>query len=361
MMTMSQRNPALVIDLQKIYQNACTITTQCAAYGIQVAAVTKGFCALPVVADVMLQGGCVMLADSRIRNLQKLHEAHFKVEHLLLRSPMLSEAEDVVRYADISLNSEIATIQALDHVARTLHTRHKIILMIDIGDLREGIWPDQLDETVQAIMACDAIDFAGIGCNLGCYGGIIPSPENMQFLFQLHASIEHTYNLKLPLISGGSTSGLQLVASGRMPSLINHLRVGEGILLGRSTTDRFIIPNTYQNAFQIRGEIIESNRKPSIPIGERGKDAFGNIPTFQDRGIRQRVIVALGRQDISRAEDLLLPDDRLCILGVTSDHLIVDVTEGEQNYRVGDTLEFSPDYPSLLAAATSQYVHKEFI
>lgn len=357
---MPQKNPALMIDLQKIYHNARSITTLCASYGIQIAGVTKGFCAIPAVAEVMLQGGCTMLADSRVKNLQKLHEAHFDVEHLLLRTPMLSEVDEVVRYADISLNSEIATIQALNRAARTLHTRHKIILMIDVGDLREGIWPDHLDETVQAILACDAVDFEGIGCNVGCYGGIIPSPENMQFLIDQQTYIEHTYDVKLRLISGGSTNGLQLTASGHMPKGINHLRIGEGILLGKNPIDRHPIPGTHQDAFRLRSEIIECNQKPSVPIGERGQDVFGNIPEFTDDGVRTRAIIALGCQDVVRPYSLVPADRRLTCIGATSDHLILDMTEAIPPYRVGDTLEFSLDYTSLLAAATSEYVHKEF-
>lgn len=358
---MMQKNPALVINLEKIRQNAHVITTLCATYGIQVAGVTKGFCAIPEVAEAMLFGGCTMLADSRVKNLQKLREADFAVEHILLRTPMLSEVDEVIRYADISLNSEIVVIQALNRAAKTLHTRHKIILMIDVGDLREGIWPDKLDETMQAIIACDAIEFEGIGCNLGCYGGVIPTPENMQMLLKQQVYIEQTYNRRGRLVSGGSTSGLQLVAAGQVPKGINHFRVGEGILLGRSTTDNFFIPGTVQDIFHIRGEIIECNEKPSVPFGPRGQDAFGNTPEFEDRGLRRRAIVGLGCQDIVRTNGLIPCDPHLRILGVTSDHLLVDVTDAEYAYTVGDTLEFSPDYASLLAAATSEYIYKEFI
>ncbi len=358
---MTYKNPALVIDLQKIRHNARTITTLCQQYGIQVAAVTKGFCAIPEVAEAMLQGGCTMQADSRVKNLQKLREQRFEVEYLLLRAPMLSEAEEVVQCADISLNSEVATIQALNQAAKQLHTHHKIVLMIDLGDLREGIWPDTLEETVDEIVPCDHIIFEGIGCNLGCYSGVMPTPENMNLLLHQKEFIERTYHLKLPLISGGSSCGIQLLFSGKMPAGINHFRVGEGILLGRSTTDRFVIPDTYQDTFLIRAEIIECNQKPSVPVGERGQDAFGNIPTFEDRGIRRRAILGLGQQDVMYIHGLTPLDSSVKILGATSDHLIVDITDTEQEYRVGDIIEFYPDYGCVLTAATSEYIMKEFV
>jgi predicted amino acid racemase len=357
---MTKKNPALVINLQKIRHNAKTVTTFCRKYGVQVAAVTKGFCAIPEVAEAMLEGGCSMLADSRVKNLQKLREARFDVEHMLLREPMISEVEEVVRYADISLNSEIKTIKALNKAAKQHYARHKILLMIDVGDLREGIWLDALGKTVDEIVQCDHIMFEGIGCNVGCYGGVIPTPENMNILLKQKEFIETTYNLKLKLISGGSSCGLQLLASGKMPQGINHFRVGEAVLLGRSTTDCAVIPNTYQNAFIIRGEIVEYNRKPSMPIGQRGRDAFGNIPEFEDKGMRQRAILALGYQDVS-INRLTPLDNQIEILGVTSDHLIVDVTNIKQVYQVGDTIEFYPNYGCLLTAASSEYVSKEIV
>ncbi len=355
-----RKNPALIIDLQKIRHNARAVTILCGKYGVQVAAVTKGFCAIPEVAEAMLQGGCTMLADSRMKNLRKLREARFDVEYMLLRIPMISEVEEVVQFADISLNSEIETIKALDNAAKQLHRRHKIVLMVDLGDLREGIWPDTLKKTVDEIVQCESLDFEGIGCNLGCYGGVIPTTGNMKNLLQQKAFIETAYQLRLNLISGGNSCGLQLLASGKMPPGINHFRVGEAILRGRSTTDQFVIPGTYQDTFMIRGEIIECNRKPSVPIGERGQDAFGYIPEFEDLGIRRRAIVALGCQDIVSFRSLSPLDRQINILGATSDHLILDLTGAQRTYRTGDTLEFYPDYRSLLAAATSEYVSKEF-
>jgi predicted amino acid racemase len=146
-----------------------------------------------------------------------------------------------------------------------------------------------------------------------------------------------------------------------MPAGINHFRVGEAILLGRSTTDQSVIPNAYQNAFLIRGEIIECNQKPSVPIGIRGQDAFGHIPQFEDKGIRQRAIIALGCQDVVSVEGLIPSDPHIDILGETSDHLIVDITEAEHGYKVGDIMEFSPKYSALLAVATSEYVIKDIL
>ena len=351
------KQPALIADIGKIEYNARVITTLCQQYHIQVAAVTKGVCAEPDIAAAMLRGGCTMLADSRLENLQRLREQHFETDYILLRLPMISEAEEVVSLTDISLNSEIRTIQALNVAAQKLRTTHRIILMIDVGDLREGIWPDTIHNIFPAILECEHLIFEGIGCNLGCYGGVIPSPENMQLLLQHKTLIESQYHIPVHLVSGGSSAALQLLASGKMPKGINHFRVGEAILLGRNPIDRSAIPGTCQGTFVIQGEIIERQWKPSVPRGQIGQDAFGHTPQFEDKGLRLRAIVALGRQDID-VHGLTPIDPTLKILGASSDHLLVDITEAQEKYAVGKIIAFFPNYASILAASTSRYVKK---
>ncbi|GAK56889.1 alanine racemase domain protein [Candidatus Vecturithrix granuli] len=354
---MTIKNPTLIADIEKIEYNAKVITTLCQHYNIQVAAVTKGVCAEPEIAEAMLRGGCTMLADSRLENLQLLREQHFDVDHLLLRLPMISEIDEVVRLADISLNSEIATIKALNSAAQKQQTTHRIILMIDVGDLREGIWPETIHKILPEILQCEYIIFEGIGCNLGCYGGVIPSPENMGLLLQQKLMIETSYPISVNLVSGGTSTALQLVASGKMPKGINHFRVGEAILLGRNPVDRSPFPGTCQDAFIIQGEIIECQWKPSVPLGQIGQDAFGHLPVFEDRGIRLRAILALGRQDIA-VNGLTPCDPKIQILGASSDHLLIDITETHHRYQVGSTISFFPNYAAVLAASTSRYIRK---
>lgn len=349
--------PALIADIGKIEYNARVITALCQHYHIQVAAVTKGVCAEPEIAAAMLRGGCRMLADSRLENIQRLRKQRFEVDYLLLRLPMVSEVEEVIRLTDISLNSEIMTIKALNTAAQRQQAIHRIILMIDVGDLREGIWPDTLHNILPDILQCQHILLKGIGCNLGCYGGVIPSPDNMKRLLQQKTLIESQYHVPIHLVSGGSSAALHLLTSGKMPTGINHFRIGEAILLGRNPIDRSVIPGACQDTFVLQGEIIECQRKPSVPLGQIGQDAFGHTPQFEDKGIRLRAIVALGRQDVD-LHGLTPLDPTLKILGASSDHLLVDITEAQGKYEVGQNIGFFPNYASLLAASTSRYVKK---
>lgn len=349
--------PRLEIDLEKIRRNTWVVVTLAAAAGIGVVGVTKAVCGLPEVARSMLEGGATMIADSRLENLRRLRRSAVTIPLLLLRLPGLSQARAVVELADISLNSEPAVIRALGREAERRGKRHGIILMVDVGDLREGLWPDQVLPAVEAISGVPGIDLVGIGTNLACYGGVRPTRENMELLLSVRAKVEARLGRPLSIVSGGNSANLSLLLSGDIPPGINQLRIGEAILLGRNPLDGSRLPHTYQDAFRLVAEVIEVKEKPSRPIGENGRDAFGRVPRFADRGIRRRAILALGRQDL--AVDGLRPlEDGLEVLGASSDHLLVDASDRANPLMVGDEVAFLMDYPALLGAMNSAYVAK---
>ena len=349
--------PYVGIDLDKIEHNARSIVALCRAHGLAVTGVTKGTCGHPAVARAMLRGGVSSLGESRMENVARLRDAGVRAPMLLLRLPPLSEAQQVVDQVDVSLNSELAVLEALSEAARRRERVHDVIVMVDLGDLREGVWPDDLLPFVRETLRMRGVRVAGLGTNLGCYGGVVPSEENMGRLVEHAREIEAACGIALAWISGGSSNLLPLLAAGRLPARINHARIGEAILLGRETTGRRPWPGTWQDAFRLHAEVIEEKEKPSLPIGERGADAFGRRPRFEDRGERERALVNVGREDVD-VEGIAPVDPRLAVLGASSDYLIVDVTEARGAVRVGDEMVFSLDYAALLATMTSHYVEK---
>ncbi|WP_113671377.1 ornithine racemase Orr [Vallitalea guaymasensis] len=351
--------PRVEINLVKIRNNTKKLVEMCNENNIDVVGVTKVFCGKPKIVREMVKGGIRVIGDSRIENLKKLKR--FKLPKLLLRLPMISEAEEVVQYADISLNSEISTIRKLSKEAKKRNLRHKIILMVDLGDLREGIFDEEeIFETVEIMISLDNIDLIGIGTNLTCYGGILPEKSNLQRLLTLKETIRKKYKLNLKVVSGGNSSSLHLIEEGDMPKGINQLRLGESIVLGRETAYGNTIEDTYQDAMTLQCEIIELQNKPSLPIGTIGMDAFGNVPSFNDKGTRKRAICAIGRQDVDPT-DILPGDKNVEIIGSSSDHLILDVTDSNENYSVGSILRFSLKYGSVLSLFTSEYVKKIYV
>lgn len=345
--------PRLEIDLSKILHNARTLVQLLATQGISVTGVTKVVLGNIEVAKIFIEAGITRLADSRIENIQKMREAGIAATYVLLRSPMLSQIDQVVEYADITFNTEIEVIRKISQAAENARKTHRIVIMIELGDLREGILPQDLGELVDECIRLPHIRLAGIGTNLACLGGVKPDRRNMDQLSDLAQSIASRYDLKLEIVSGGNSANFDWFHSCSDLGQINDLRLGESIFLGCETLNRTQISGLHTDAITLVTEVIESKTKASVPTGIICQDAFGGKQTFEDRGNINHAILAVGRQDVLISG---LITDQLHILGASSDHLIVD--SRRQRLRVGEEVKFSLTYGALLAAMTSPFVKK---
>ena len=352
--------PVLEIDLRKIRYNAQKIKKFCEKSNINICIVTKGFCAeLPIV-EALMQDGHNFFGDSRIQNIARVKNKLPNAKYMMIRIPKISEAEEVIKYADISLQSQLEVIKAYSDKAENMGKVHSIILMIDVGDLREGVLPEDSEAMVGEILTMNGVKLIGIGTNVGCYGGIMPTVENTATLVNLRNSLEKAHNIELSIISGGSTCALKLLREGRLPKEINNLRIGEAVILGEDSTNGIFLEDLHNDAFVLKAEVVELRQKPSVPIGQSGYDAFGNQPVFLDRGIRKRAILAIGRQDV-RIEALTPISEGMEILGGSSDHLIVDVTDSKERVEPGSLISFRCAYSAVLSLTTSPYVEKVYV
>ena len=349
--------PRMVIDTRKIEHNARVITDLAGKYGIRIMGIAKGTCAHPAVVKAMVAGGVESIGDSRIENLRRVRESGYDGETVLIRAPGYSQCSEAVVYADTSLNTEIATVVRLGEEAASIGKVHKVVLMIDLGDLREGVMPDKAPQVAREMARVPGIELVGIGVNWGCFGGVIPTKENMSLLIDTKREIEDFIGLSMSRVSGGASTNMKMLLDGDMPEGVTELRIGEAILLGREAVHRERVPGCFQDAFLLQAEVIEVQTKPSRPFGEIGQDAFGNVPVFQDRGIRRRALLAVGRQDID-PEALTPLIKGVEILGASSDHLVCDIEDAEEPVSLGDVLTFVMTYNALLKASTSSYVTK---
>lgn len=356
--------PRLVIDMAKLRGNIDGVAEIAKEQGgCSLMIVTKALCADEKVVDMIAAHPAVdYLADSRVQNIKKNYDtikANGK-QSVLLRLPMASEIEEVVKYVDISFNSEMATLEMLNEEAAKQGKVHKVVLMIDVGDLREGIFFQNEEEIIGTALKIEAmanVELYGVGVNLTCYGAIIPKNDNLSIICDFAAKIEEATGKKLTMISGGNSSSIYLVGKGELPEKINNLRLGEAFLLGNDTAYGERLEGTVDDALIVEAQIVELKEKPSLPIGEVGVDAFGQKPYYEDRGIIKRAIIGIGQQDMT-ADSMYPMDERIDVLGASSDHMLLDVTKAD--YKVGDIVSFKLGYGSVLKAATSEYVAKEY-
>ena len=356
--------PELVVDLKKLENNIFKIKELCKEQGVFLAGVIKGCSGLPEAAYVYDKLEIPYIASSRLEQLEPL-KGKVKAKLMAIRVPMISEAEDIVRITDVSLNSSVEVLKALNEEAKKQNKIHDVILMKDLGDLREGFFKEE--DIIEASLLIEKelpnLHLLGIGTNLGCYGAIVPTVEKLEELVSVAEHIEDRIDRKLEVISGGATTSLPRIFEKNMPERINNLRVGEGILLAKDLKDLwgYDMSFMYQDVFTLKCEVIEVKDKPSYPIGEIFVDAFGNKPTYEDRGVRKRALIALGKADYAFIEDLLIKEEGAFLVGASSDHTIIDIEDAKRDIHVGDIIEFNLCYSTMVYTTNSPNIKNVFI
>ncbi|ORA62471.1 alanine/ornithine racemase family PLP-dependent enzyme [Mycobacteroides franklinii] len=344
----------LETDLDKVEQNTRILVDRLAGAGIRVTGITKAVLGSPGVGAAMLRGGARGLGDSRIPNLARLADLDRLPLRTLIRSPMLSQVTRIVDVADISLNTEAVVLAALDQAASRQKRIHAVVLMIELGDLREGIALGDAPEAVRAVLGHSSLRLAGLGANLACQSGVVPDDRNMGILTGLANDIESLHGISLDLVSGGNSANLNWALHTDDVGRIDELRLGEAILLGVDPLYRTPIPGLHTDAFILSAEVIEVAMKPAQPWGDRAQAAFGEAPVRTGSATVHQAILALGRQDVD--PDGLQPPEGITILGTSSDHLVVDL--GDHSIAVGDEIDFGVGYGTLVRAMTSPFVTK---
>ena len=344
--------PRLEVDLEAVRHNTRHLVDQLGARGIRVIGVTKAVVAWPAVVEAMVAGGVSGLGDSRIENLRSLTVPR-ALTRTLIRTPMLSQVDAVVRHADRSLNTEWTVLRELAGAAVRLGVEHDVVVMVELGDLREGVAVEDVVELARAVGRLPGLSLQGLGTNLACRSGVVPDQSNMDQLSRLVEEVEATCHAPLASVSGGNSANLGWALTTEQVGRIDELRLGEAILLGVDPLTRRPIDGLRLDAFEVVAEVIEVATKPVDPWGTLGQTAFGaRAPAWTRSRTARQAIVALGRQDVD--PDGLTPPPGTTVTAASSDHLLLDV--GDLPVVVGDELRFRPGYGALLRAATSPFV-----
>lgn len=347
----------------KLRHNYQFLNTLFKRHGKEWAVVTKLLCGNEKYLNEIIGLGTKEICDSRISNLKAVKKIDPTVQTVYIKPPAKRSISKIVKYADVSFNTEFATIKMLSDEAVKQNKTHKIIIMIELGDLLEGIMGDHLMDFYDSIFKLPNISISGIGTNLNCLNGVLPSQDKLIQLGLYEQLIEAKFNTKIPWVTGGTSVIIPMLLKHQVPDVVNHFRVGETLFFGADLLSEGTIDGMQSDVIKLFAEIIEITEKPKVPIGSLAENPSGEVFEVDENDFGKnmhRAILDIGLLDIST--DFLIPDDdRIIIVGASSDMLVVDIGDSVKNYKVGDLVSFKLKYMGALGLLNSDYIEKRII
>lgn len=354
---------SIILNRESLHYNYNYLKDLFDKHHIDWAIVAKLLCGNKLFISEVVNLGHQQICDSRLSNLRVIKSINPELTTVYIKPPAKRLISKIVKYADISFNSTISTVKALSKEAVIQNKTHSIIIMVELGELREGILKQNVSNFYKETSSLPNIKVIGIGGNLACLNGILPSKEKMDVLVAQKKGIEEEFGIKIPYISGGASVTIPLIFNKELPGAINHFRIGESLFFGTNVYDDDILTHMKQDVFLVKAQILELKEKPTQPSGIRGTNLEGK--TFdpkenEDAEDSNRALVDIGILDVD-SHHIEPTDPNIKIVGASSDMTVIDVGENPQHYRVGDYIYFRPDYMGVLRLMSSSYIHKEVI
>ncbi|WP_417522484.1 alanine racemase [Marinovum sp.] len=341
--------PRVEIDLTRITENTRSLVDRLAARRITVTGVTKAVCGHPDVARAMLKGGAVGLADARVSNVLRLREAGITAPISLIRAPMQGDIDRVVQCCDSSYNTEADTIEKLAAAARLNGVVHDVVLMVEMGDNREGILPDDLAKLAAGIVTLPGLALKGIAANFACLGNTAPTAGDMALLSRLADAVDGACGPFVDLVSAGGSANLLWALSTAAPGRINNLRLGEAILLGVDPVTGRPIEGLHLDAFTFVAEVIETSIKLRETQAAPRDPAPAPLRLVRTGDGPTRSVLAVGQQDTDTCG--LVFREGIISQGATSDHTVICSTNPRA--LVGSDMTMGLNYSALMRAMSA--------
>ncbi len=362
----------LIIQTEKIKSNIKFLSDYFNKHNIHWSLITKVFSGDKEFLKHVLTDDVIekidSVGDSRLTSLKNLKAVNPNMRTIYIKPPAKVYADEVIKYADVSLNSSFTTIQSLNEAAKRANKIHEIIIMVELGELREGVNRADIMTFYEKVFNLSNIEVIGLGSNLGCMYGVTPSYDKLLQLSLYKELISARFNKQLKFISGGTSITLPLIEMGSVPKDINHFRIGEAAFFGLSPLDKKPFKTLFTDTFEFRANIIELEEKHIVPEGIISDANIGHTAAYDNQDRNETTVKAIldfGMLDVDK-EDIETDDKSLSFVGITSDMLVVDLGEnktkdGKQKYKIGDTISFKPSYMGVARLLNSKFIDKRFV
>ena len=350
----------ITLDIKKLKSNFDYLNALFKKNNIEWSVVSKILSGNKEYLTELLKFDLKTISDSRVSNLKMIKSINPLIETIYIKPPAKHSISSVIKYADISMNTEFETIKMLSDEAEKQNKIHKIIIMIELGELREGVMGEDFIAFYESVFKLKNIQVVGIGTNLTCLYGVLPNHDKLIQLSLYEQLIEAKFNRQIDFVSGGSSVTIPLIFQNLLPKGINHFRVGETLFLGTDVYNNSTFKKMKSDIFKLYSEIIELTEKPIVPEGELGINVEGEDFEFDPVNIGKtsnRAITDIGLLDVD-INHLELVDKTIKLAGASSDMIVIDLGENKNKYKVGDLIEFKLDYMGTLRILNSKYIEK---
>lgn len=350
----------LKLNIRALKHNFGFLQERFKSHGKDWGVVTKLLCGNKLFLEevIKLYPDCIF--DSRLSNLEMVKKINPKIKTGYIKPPPQRSIEKLIDVADITFNTQFETIEMINRYAKKAGRIHQIVIMIEMGDLREGVMREDFVDFYARVFDLEAVEVKGIGANLNCLNGIMPSHDKLIQLSLYEQLIEAKFNKKIPWVSLGTSVTLPLLLKNLVPEGVNHFRIGESLFFGNDLIDESPLEGMKQDVFMLYAEVLEVMEKPTNPTGYVGSNVAGETRTFEIEDYSEtsvRVLVDIGILDIEIKSIKPLYEE-YHLEGGSSDMIVLDVGRNNHNIKVGDMVPFQINYMGALRLLNSKYIEK---
>lgn len=336
----------LWMDPARLGANVEVAVRLAAERGCNVLPVTKVIQSRPDLLSRVPGGWNWPVADVSVANLKALDRIDTG-DKVLLR-PRFSDIPGAVIHADRIFLSDPDMARAIARAREACMPGRPldIMLMVEAGDLRDGIPLDAVSAVLADLSAEPGMRLEGLAVNFGCLAGVLPGEPVLARVAEACRQLRLSSGLKLPVLSLGGTVCWEPLREGLVPPEFNEIRMGEALFFGWNTSRGIPVPEFDPRVFTLDLEVLEIWEKDVPPSSGDGLNAFGESVVQVLTGLRHRAVLE-GGENLSPWKHIRCMVQGAVPVGASHEYTVLDCEDARVLPRPGECVSFSPAYEAV--------------